>query len=104
MKIEFLKIVVRGLELLNLKFETRKHFVGGYNDYFADLTAKTVWNKEKEDDTLLLISPLCIHFGTQLKKRYVMCLLEVNIQLTKGSFEIALNGNVMQDDNRMNLN
>ncbi len=25
MKIELMKIVVRGLELLNLKFETRKH-------------------------------------------------------------------------------
>ena len=25
MKIDFFKIVVRGLELLNLKFETRKH-------------------------------------------------------------------------------
>ena len=104
MKIELMKIAVRGLELLNLKFETRKHCVGKYNDYFADITAKTVWNDQKQDEILLSFSPLCTHFGVQSKKRYVMVLLEANVQLTKGSFEIALYGNVMQDDDRLNLN
>ena len=104
MKIELMKIVVRGLELLNVKLEAKKHFADGYNDYFADLTAKTVWNDEKEDETLFECSPLSTQFGVQLKNRHVMFLLELNIKLTKGAFEIAIYGNVMQDDDRKYLN
>lgn len=98
MKIELMRMIVRGRELLNIKLETRKHSVGGYNDYFQDLTAKTVWNDEKADDTLFMCSPVSTSFGVRLKKCYVMVLLEVSIELTKGSFEIALHGNLMQDE------
>ena len=40
MRINFLKIVVRGLELLNLKFEKRTTHQYSLPDHWADLTVK----------------------------------------------------------------
>ena len=104
MKIELMKISVRGLELLNLKFKTRKHNVCGYNDYLGDLTAKLCWNEEKSDETLFRFSPLTSALCVKLRKRYVSICIEATMELTKGSFDIGLHWNLMQDDDRQNLN
>ena len=104
MKIELMKISVRGLELLNLKFKTRKHNVCGYNDYLGDLTAKLCWNEKKSDETLFSFSPLTSALCVKLRKRYVTLVVELSMELTKGSFDIGLHWNLMQDDDRQNLN
>lgn len=61
MKIELMKIVVRGLELLNVKLEAKKHRCSGYNDYYGDLAAKVCWNDWKGDESLFIFSPYLMH-------------------------------------------
>ena len=104
MKIELMKISVRGLELLNLKFKTKKHNVCGYNDYLGDLTAKLCWNDWHLDETLFQFSPYIMAACVKLRKRYVTLVVELSTELTKGSFDIGLHWNLMQDDDRQNLN
>ena len=99
-----MKISVRGLELLNLKFKTRKHNVCGYNDYLGDLTAKLCWNDWHLDETLFQFSPYIMAACVKLRKHYVTLLVELSMELTKGSFDIGLHWNLMQDDDRLNLN
>ena len=104
MKIALMKIVVRGLELLNVKLEAKKHRCSGYNDYYGDLAAKVCWNDWKGDESLFIFSPYLMHLCVKLRKCYVTLCVEVSMELKKGSFDIGLHFNLMQDDDRQNLN
>ena len=97
MKINFLKIVVRGLELLNLKFEKRTTHQYSLPDHWADLTVKSVWNEENKDEMLCAVSPWSASFNIKLKHRTISLFLEFVFELCRGSAEIGFKLNVMQD-------
>ena len=97
MKIDFLKIGVRGLELLNLKFEKRTTHQYSLPDHWADLTVKSVWNEEKKDEMLCAVSPWSANFNINLKHRTISLFLEFVFELYRGSAEIGFKLNVMQD-------
>ena len=97
MKIDFLKIVVRGLELLNLKFEKRTTHQYSLPDHWADLTGKSVWNEENKDEMLCAVSPWSASFNIKLKHRTISLFLEFVFELCRGSAEIGFKLNVMQD-------
>ena len=99
MKIELMKIVVRGLELLNVKFEKTTTHQYNLPDHWADLTVKSVWNEDKEDEFLAAFSPFTSQINFRLKRRSVMFLVEFVLELTKGSAEIGFKFNLMQDEN-----
>ena len=97
MKIDFLKIVVRGLELLNLKLEKRTTHQYSLPDHWADLTVKSVWNEDKEHELLCVVSPWSAYVSIKLKHRSMRVLCEVVFGLCRGSAEIGFKLNVMQD-------
>ena len=97
MKINFLKIVVRGLELLNLKFEKRTTHQYSLPDHWADLTVKSVWNEDKQHELLCAVSPWSANVNIKLKHRSMMVLCEFVFELCRGSAEIGFKLNVMQD-------
>lgn len=100
MKIDFLKIVVRGLELLNLKFEKRTTHQYSLPDHWADLTVKSVWNEDKQDELLCAVSPWSANVNIKLKHRSMMVLFEFVFELCRGAAEIGLKLNVMQDSDK----
>ena len=100
MKINFLKIVVRGLELLNLKFEKRTTHQYSLPDHWADLTVKSVWNEDKQDELLCAVSPWSANVNIKLKHRSMMVLFEFVFELCRGAAEIGLKLNVMQDSDK----
>ena len=100
MKIDFLKIVVRGLELLNLKFEKRTTHQYSLPDHWADLTVKSVWNEDKQDELLCAVSPWSANVNIKLKHRSMMVLFEFVFELCRGAAEIELKLNVMQDSDK----
>ena len=100
MKINFLKIVVRGLELLNLKFEKRTTHQYSLPDHWADLTVKSVWNEDKQDELLCAVSPWSANVNIKLKHRSMMVLFEFVFELSRGAAEIGLKLNVMQDSDK----
>ena len=100
MRINFLKIVVRGLELLNLKFEKRTTHQYSLPDHWADLTVMSVWNEEKKDEMLCAVSPWSANFNINLKHRSMMVLFEFVFELCRGAAEIGLKLNVMQDSDK----
>ena len=97
MKIDFFKIGVRGLELLNLKFEKRTTHQYSLPDHWADLTVKSVWNEDKQDELLCAVSPWSANVNIKLKHRSMMVLFEFVFELCRGSAEIGFKLNVMQD-------
>ena len=100
MRINFLKIVVRGLELLNLKFEKRTTHQYSLPDHWADLTVKSVWNEDKQDELLFAVSPWSANVNIKLKHRSMMVLFEFVFELCRGAAEIGLKLNVMQDSDK----
>ena len=100
MKIDFLKIVVRGLELLNLKFEKRTTHQYSLPDHWADLTVKSVWNEENKDEMLCAVSPWSASFNIKLKHRTISLFLEFVFELCRGAAEIGFKLNVMQDSDK----
>ena len=100
MKINFLKIVVRGLELLNVKMEKRTTHQYSLPDHWADLTVKSVWNEENKDEMLCAVSPWSANFNINLKHRSMMVLFEFVFELCRGAAEIGLKLNVMQDSDK----
>ena len=100
MKIDFLKIVVRGLELLNLKFEKRTTHQYSLPDHWADLTVKSVWNEDKQHELLCAVSPWSANVNIKLKHRSMMVLFEFVFELCRGAAEIGLKLNVMQDSDK----
>ena len=100
MKIELMKIVVRGLELLNLKFEKRTTHQYSLPDHWADLTVKSVWNEDKQDELLCAVSPWSANVNIKLKHRSMMVLFEFVFELCRGAAEIGLKLNVMQDSDK----
>ena len=100
MKIDFLKIVVRGLELLNLKFEKRTTHQYSLPDHWADLTVKSVWTEDKQDELLCAVSPWSANVNIKLKHRSMMVLFEFVFELCRGAAEIGLKLNVMQDSDK----
>ena len=100
MKIDFLKIGVRGLELLNLKFEKRTTHQYSLPDHWADLTVKSVWNEDKQDELLCAVSPWSANVNIKLKHRSMMVLFEFVFELCRGAAEIGLKLNVMQDSDK----
>ena len=100
MRINFLKIVVRGLELLNLKFEKRTTHQYSLPDQWADLTVKSVWNEDKQDELLCAVSPWSANVNIKLKHRSMMVLFEFVFELCRGAAEIGLKLNVMQDSDK----
>ena len=100
MKIDFLKIVVRGLELLNLKFEKRTTHQYSLPDHWADLTVKSVWNEDKQHELLCAVSPWSANVNIKLKHRSMMVLCEFVFELCRGAAEIGLKLNVMQDSDK----
>ena len=97
MKIELMKIVVRGMELLNLKFEKRTTHQYSLPDHWADLTLKSVWNEDKQHELLCTVSPWSANVNIKLKHRSMMVLFEFVFELCRGSAEIGFKLNVMQD-------
>ena len=100
MRINFLKIVVRGLELLNLKFEKRTTHQYSLPDHWADLTVKSVWNEDKQDELLCAVSPWSANVNIKLKHRSMMVLFDFVFELCRGAAEIGLKLNVMQDSDK----
>ena len=100
MRINFLKIVVRGLELLNVKMEKRTTHQYSLPDHWADLTVKSVWNDENKDEMLCAVSPWSASFNIKLKHRSMMVLFEFVFELCRGAAEIGLKLNVMQDSDK----
>ena len=100
MKIDFLKIVVRGMELLNLKFEKRTTHQYSLPDHWADLTVKSVWNEDKQHELLCAVSPWSANVNIKLKHRSMMVLFEFVFELCRGAAEIGLKLNVMQDSDK----
>ena len=100
MRINFLKIVVRGLELLNLKFEKRTTHQYSLPDHWADLTVKSVWNEDKQDELLCAVSPWSANVNIKLKHRSMMVLFEFVFELCRGAAEIGLKLNVMPDSDK----
>ena len=100
MKIDFLKIVVRGMELLNLKFEKRTTHQYSLPDHWADLTVKSGWNEENKDEMLCAVSPWSANFNINLKHRTISLLFEFVFELCRGSAEIGFKLNVMQDSDK----
>ena len=97
MKIELMKIVVRGLELLNVKLEKRTNHQYPLPDHWADLTVKSVWNEDKQHELLCAVSPWSANVNINLKHRSMMVLFEFVFELCRGSAEIGFKLNVMQD-------
>ena len=100
MKIDFFKIGVRGLELLNLKFEKRTTHQYSLPDHWADLTVKSVWNEDKQHELLCAVSPWSANVNIKLKHRSMMVLFEFVFELCRGAAEIGLKLNVMQDSDK----
>ena len=100
MKIDFFKIVVRGLELLNLKFEKRTTHQYSLPDHWADLTVKSVWNEDKQHELLCVVRPWSTNVNIKLKHRSMMVLFEFVFELCRGSAEIGFKLNVMQDSDK----
>ena len=100
MKIDFLKIVVRDLELLNLKFEKRTTHQYSLPDHWADLTVKSVWNEDKQHELLCAVSPWSANVNIKLKHRSMMVLFEFVFELCRGAAETGLKLNVMQDSDK----
>ena len=100
MKIDFLKIGVRGLELLNLKFEKRTTHQYSLPDHWADLTVKSVWNEDKQHELLCAVSPWSANVNIKLKHRSMMVLFEFVFELCRGAAETGLKLNVMQDSDK----
>lgn len=104
MKINLLKIAVRGLELLNVKLKSVLSRRGSYREYYGDLTASVEWKKEGHDASVFTFSPFIWELSFNWKKRSVMVIFEFSIQIFNGFAEMGLHVNVMQDDCRQPIN
>ena len=99
-----MKIAVRGLELLNVKLKSVLSRRGSYREYYGDLTASVEWKKEGHDRRVFIFSPFIWELSFEWRKRSVMVMFELSIEIFKGLASVGMHMNVMQDDDREMFN
>lgn len=104
MKINVMKIVVRGLELLNVELKSVLSRSGTHREYYGDMTASVGWKRVRHDTSVFSFSPFIWELSFSRKDRSVMVIFELSIQIFKGLASVGMHMNVMQDDDREMFN
>ena len=104
MKINVMKIVVRGLELLNVELKSVLSRSGTHREYYGDMTASVGWKRVRHDTSVFLFSPFIWELSFEWRKRSVMVMFELSIEIFKGLASVGMHMNVMQDDDREMFN
>ena len=104
MKIELMKIVVRGLELLNVELKSVLSRSGTHREYYGDVTASVGWKRVRHDTSVFVFSPFIWELSFEWRKRSVMVIFELSIEIFKGLASVGMHMNVMQDDDREMFN
>lgn len=104
MKINVMKIVVRGLELLNVELKSVLSRSGTHREYYGDMTASVGWKRVRHDTSVFVFSPFIWELSFSRKDRSVMVMFELSIEIFKGLASVGMHMNVMQDDDREMFN
>ena len=104
MKINVMKIVVRGLELLNVELKSVLSRSGTHREYYGDMTASVGWKRVRHDTSVFVFSPFIWELSFEWRKRSVMVMFELSIEIFKGLASVGMHMNVMQDDDREMFN
>ena len=104
MKINVMKIVVRGLELLNIELKSVLSRSGTHREYYGDMTASVGWKQVRHDTRVFSFSPFIWELSFSRKDRSVMVIFELSIQIFKGLASVGMHMSVMQDDDREMFN
>ena len=104
MKINLLKIVVRGLELLNVELKSVLSRSGTHREYYGDMTASVGWKRVRHDTSVFVFSPFIWELSFEWRKRSVMVMFELSIEIFKGLASVGMHMSVMQDDDREMFN
>ena len=104
MKINVMKIVVRGLELLNVELKSVLSRSGTHREYYGDMTASVGWKRVRHDTSVFSFSPFIWELAFSRKDRIVMVIFELSIEIFKGLASVGMHMNVMQDDDREMFN
>ena len=104
MKINVMKIVVRGLELLNVELKSVLSRSGSHREYYGDMTASVGWKQVRHDTRVFSFSPFIWELSFSRKDRSVMVCFELSIEILKGLASVGMHMNVMQDDYRKMFN
>ena len=104
MKINVMKIVVRGLELLNVELKSVLSRSGTHREYYGDMTASVGWKRVRHDTSVFVFSPFIWELSFEWRKRSVMVMFELSIEIFKGLVSVGMHMNVMQDDDREMFN
>lgn len=104
MKINVMKIVVRGLELLNVELKSVLSRSGSHREYYGDMTASVGWKRVRHDTSVFVFSPFIWELSFEWRKRSVMVIFELSIEIFKGLASVGMHMNVMQDDDREMFN
>ena len=104
MKINVMKIVVRGLELLNVELKSVLSRSGTHREYYGDMTASVGWKQVEHGTNVFTFSPFIWELSFEWRKRSVMVCFELSIEILKGLASVGMHMNVMQDDYRKMFN
>ena len=104
MKINVMKIVVRGLELLNVELKSVLSRSGSHREYYGDMTASVGWKRVRHDTSVFVFSPFIWELSFSRKDRSVMVMFELSIEIFKGLASVGMHMSVMQDDDREMFN
>ena len=104
MKINVMKIVVRGLELLNVELKSVLSRSGSHREYYGDMTASVGWKRVRHDTSVFSFSPFIWELSFEWRKRSVMVMFELSIEIFKGLASVGMHMSVMQDDDREMFN
>ena len=104
MKINVMKIVVRGLELLNVELKSVLSRSGTHREYYGDMTESVGWKRVRHDTSVFSFSPFIWELSFSRKDRSVMVIFELSIEIFKGLASVGMHMNVMQDDDREMFN
>ena len=104
MKINVMKIAVRGLELLNVELKSVLSRSGTHREYYGDMTASVGWKQVEHGTNVFTFSPFIWELSFSRKDRSVMVMFELSIEILKGLASVGMHMNVMQDDYRKMFN